>query len=357
MGERACGGRDSGRLSVGTLVALVVLVAAVAGALVFASKYGLLDRFTDDPSADPGATSGVPNADDRPEWLVGSPYELPPLLASVDEREPQSRLMVGWIWEFVDANWDLVVARAGEGDGITYLNDLQTLFLQSPEGDLFRLYEMRRDYNIDVVHWDPALRVAWLVRTGRPGLAPVVEFGLDTGETTEAWQDNAVSIANSVDRGVGNVTYLGKQADERELWVSYDGSGFTTGVFWRATTGTFLSSVISGEIRRLQLLGFSADRGVDAWIDVASMTAVYRATFRIDGRVTDERWIVHDLATDDYTETSPRVPSGADCVPAFNVTSPLQFEGERIVADCRSGGSTTRVLIDPSGEDAPQEQS
>lgn len=344
---------DTGRVAISTLVTLLVLGVAIAGAAWFLSQYGLLGG-ADNPSDNPVVQPGDSDADDRPEWLVGSAFDLPPLLGATDEREPQSRLMAGWIWEYVDADWGLVIARAGEGDGITYLNDLQTIFLESPEGELFRLYDLRRDYNIDVVHWDPELRVAWLVRTGRPGLAPVVEFALDTGVNSDSWHDNAVNVSNNVAGGVGNVTYLGLQEDGRELWASYDESGFTTGLLWRTESGTFQSSVITGEIRRLHLQGFSEDRGIDAWISVESMTAVYRATFRVDGRVERERWIVHNLATDDFVDTVPQVPSGADCVPAFNITSPDQFDGDRIVADCLAGGGTTRALLDPSGAAAPQ---
>ncbi|PKQ27170.1 MAG: hypothetical protein CVT64_01630 [Actinobacteria bacterium HGW-Actinobacteria-4] len=343
---------DAGRVPLGTIITLLILVAAAGGAFWLASQYGFLSDSEgqgSDPTTEPGTTA----SDARPEWLVGSALDLPPLLAVTDEREPQARLMVGWIWEFVDADWGVVIARAGDGDGITYLNDLQVIYLESPEGELFRLYDLRRDYNIDLVHWDPDERVAWLVRTGRPGLAQVVEFGLDTGVNTEAWHDNSVSVANNVAGGVGNVTYLGLQEDGRELWASYDASGFTTGLLWRTASGTFQGSVITGEIRRLHLQGFSEDRGIDAWISVDSMTAVYRATFRVDGRVERDRWIVHNLATDDYADASPQVPSRADCVPAFNITSPDQFDGARIVADCRAGGTTSRVLIDPSGAAAP----
>lgn len=354
MGNLVKATTDAGRIALGTILTLLVLAVAIAGALWFASQYGLLDGSADDPSGDPSTQTGSSGSDGRPAWLEGSAYDLPPLLTTADEREPQSRLMVGWIWEYVDGDWNLVVARAGEGDGITYLNDLQTLFLEGPEGELFRLFDLRRDYNIDVVHWDPDQRVAWLVRTGRPGLAPVVEFNLDTGENTSAWHDNSVSIANAVEGGVGNVTYLGTQPDDRELWVSYDAAGDATGLLWRVPSGAFQGSVISGEIRRLDLQGFTEDSGVSAWIDVEAMTAVYRATFRVDGRVERERWIIHDLATDTFADTAPQVPSGADCRPAFNITSPEQFDGDRIVADCVAGGATTRVLIDPSGASAPQ---
>jgi hypothetical protein len=249
----------------------------------------------------------------------------------------------------VDDEWGLRIVTEGDGGDGNNINDLQVMYLEAPEGELFRLYELRRDYTLQMVHWDPALGLAWLRHAAREVLAPVVQYDLRTEEAIGNWSGGAVSTSNTVAGGIVNVAYVGDQPDGRELWASYDPSGFTTGVFWREGA-QFESGVMTSELRRLQLQGFSEDQGVDAWVDPESMTAVYRATFRIDGRVDDERWILHDLSDDRFRDVNPRVPSGADCVPALDIDDPGQFNGDRIVADC--DGET--VLIDPTGDGAPQ---
>jgi hypothetical protein len=337
------------------MITLGLLLAAGLGAYVFATQYGF--RAPDDEvSASPTvpADAGEAVGDDRPEWLADSNRDLPPTLAGQDEREPQAHLMVDWVWDFVDDDWDLLLVREGDGDGITYLNDLQALFLVSPDGEHFRLFSnLRQDFNIAVLHWDPKLALAWLVRGGRPGVDQVVQFDLRTGESDESWYGNAVASVNAVPGGVGRVAFLGDQPDGRELWGSYDSDGAATGLFWRSPANVFEGSIMNNEIRRLRQQGFSDNRGVDAWVSADSMTAVYRATFRIDGKVEEERWILHNLVNDDFRTVKPKVPSGADCRAPGDLLSTGQFDGDRIVARCTSGNSSETVLIDPTGESGP----
>jgi len=282
-------------------------------------------------------------------WLDGVGLALPPYVTGADEREPRSREMAPWIWEYVDDQWDLRIVTEGEGGPNNTISDVQVMYLEAPDGELFRLDDLRRDYALQVVQWDPELGLAWLRYAEREILAPVVQHDLRTGDVDRTWSAGAVSSANAVAGGIANVTYVGDQPDGTELWVSYDTNGAATGVFWRGGAD-FERSVMSSEIARLDLRGFTEEEGVDAWLDPESMTAVYRATYRIDGRVDEERWILHDLSDDRYQEIDPQVPSGADCRPARELDEAGQFEGERIVATC--DGDT--VLIDPTGDSAPQ---
>lgn len=344
--------RDSGRVAFGTILTAVLLLAVAAGAVAFLVSIGVLSLPGSEqpgdasPSAD---VSAAPSASAGPQWLEGAGLDLPPYLNVEDEREPRARFMQPWLWDYVDEQWALRVDAFGDGDGGTFLHDLQVMYLQAPDGELFRLWELRADYTISVVHWDSELEVAWLMRNGREQPAPVVEFDLRTAENTDNWAGGAVSAANAVAGGVGNVTYVGDQPDGLELWASYDTSGLTTGVFWR-DGDRFLGSVMNAELRRLRLQGFSEDEGAHAWVDPETMTAVYRAVDRNDGRVRDERWLLHDLSDDGFREVDPQVPGGADCVTPFDIDEPGQFEGDRIVARCN--GDT--VLIDPTGESGPQ---
>lgn len=344
---------ERGRVETGTLVMLAVVLVAAAGAVLFLIQLGVLGS-SEQPVAVPPAPVATPSETfDGPAWLAEADRELPPAAIAADEREPASLMMQNWVWEFVDDDWAVTVHRAGDGDGITYLTDFQVLFLESPEGELFRLWDLRTDYVIDVVHWDPADALTWLIREGRPGIAQVVQLDLVSGETLDTWAGSAVGSANNVPGGVGNVLYVGRQPDGRELWGAYDESGLTTGVFWRNDDGTFSPSLITPEIRRLRLQGYSDDHGVDAWVDVEAMTAVYRGTFRSGGTIDRQVWLAHDLATDQFRETSPQLPSGADCRAPGGLDHEPLFDGDLIIADCGNAGM---YAIDPSGDQGPEQR-
>ena len=153
---------------------------------------------------------------------------------------------------------------------------------------------------------------------------------------------------------MGHVAFVGEQPDGKELWTSFDESGGTTGMFWRLPNGDFTGSVMNDEIRRLQLQGFSDDQGIDAWVDLESMTAVYRAAFRVDGEVREDRWILHSLDNDDFELTLPQVPDGADCRPPGDLFTPGQFDGDRILAQCRAGNNSVGTYLDPTGDNPPE---
>lgn len=346
---------EQGRVAVSTVVTLVLLVGAAVAAVMGLHALGLLPTGDQAPSASPtlrdSDPTSAPTASGEAGWRDGVGLALPPYVTDVDGREPQSREMATWIWEYVDDQWDLLIVSEGDGDvnADNTINDVQVMYLEAPDGELFRLNELRRDYTLEVVQWDPELALAWLRYADREVLAPVVQHDLRAGEVNRSWSGGAVSSTNAVAGGIANVAYVGDQPDGRELWVSYDLSGLATGIFWREAED-FAGSVMNSELNRLRLQGFTDDQGVDAWLDPESMTAVYRATYRIDGRVDEERWILHDLSDDRFQDVNPQVPGSSDCRPARDITDAGQFQGERIVATC--DGDT--VLIDPTGDSAPQ---
>lgn len=337
--------RDTGAGAGGYLAVLGSLLVVGLVAWWGLSSGGFLG--TDQP--EPGATPATPTAgpvvgDDQPPWLAGTSHTLPPALDL--DGEVASHIMAPWVWDLVDQDWDVVVHPGVDGDGNPSLAAGQVLYLSAPDGILFRLWPLRNDRVIEVVAWDPELAVAWLARTGGTGIVPMVEFDLRTGSQDESWGDNAVPAANSVGTGVGNLAPVGVTGSGSELWVAYDESDLITGVLWREGT-TFRRSVITDEIRRLRLQGYSVDAGIDAWIDLSRDLAFYRAPFKIDGRLDKEIWIRHDLTTDDYTTITPQVPAGADCEPIDDVFSEAQFDGNLLVALCRTGGSASTTFIAP----------
>lgn len=344
---------ERGGAATGYMVAFGALIAVGLVALWLLSAGGFLSK---DDAGDPSLTEGTSGDDeeDLPAWLAGTGHQLTPRV-NLDEREPESHLMAPWVWELIDQDWGLVVVQIGSGDGSQTLNEKQVMFLVAPDGIHFRLYsEFRNDYNLEVLTWDPDSLQAWIVRAGRPGVQPVVQFDVRENRNVPDWSGTAVPGTNSTSDGVGDVYPLGVHDDGRELWIAEDQSGLVTGVFWRIDGHTFRSSLISDEIRRQRVQGFSDSGGLDGWIDVESATAVYRGVFRVDGRIRDEVWILHDLATDDYRRVSPRLPSGADCSPYTTPRAGGQFEDGRILALCRQSGGATSVWIDPTGAEPPQ---
>jgi hypothetical protein len=333
---------DLGRVPVGALIAVTVLVAAGIAAYVFLKDFGALPTPTVTVTPSPTPSVVTPSDD---SWLDQAGQELLPPV-SFDEREPPSNTMQDWVWDYVDDTWQLEVFSVGEGDGGAYLADLQTIFLVSPDDERFRLWELRVDYVISLVHWDAEQQTAWLRRGGRPGMEPVIQMDIRSGEVEELWGDSTVASSNTPNGGVANVDYLGTLPNGDELWSSFTDSYGATGLFFRTSDGSFDFSLVTDEIRRLKLQGF-ADDGVQAWVDVAGARVLFHGNY-LDlqsGAVLDQKWFLYDAQANNYTYVTPDVPITADCRPASDRPDQGRWEGDAVVAVC-DGQS---VLIDPLG--------
>lgn len=339
---------DEGRFPIGAIFTLAALGAAGYGAYWALGEFGFLGETSAQASPSPTESVTVV-ADDRPQWLQDTEYDLPPVVATDDEREPESYRLEPWVWDLVDDSWDLWVLREGEGDNYTWLSDLQILYLVGPEEELFEISPLRTDFDMDVVHWDPELEVAWLKRGGKSSMEQVIEYDLRTLESETAFAGGAVASANVVEGGVANLAYVGDQSDGSELWITYDFTGATTGVLWREGD-QWQESLIQDQIRRMVLQGFSRELGVDAWLDPATGRGVYHGVY-IDPdtrTVADEQWVVHDLLTDAFDDDIVVATPSDDCVPVGERHAGV-FDGDRIVATC--GG--TEWLLDPYGLSEP----
>ncbi|MFW2512727.1 hypothetical protein ACNI3K_03010 [Demequina sp. SO4-13] len=346
------GGKGSkGRhFPVGVLIAVLLVGLAAYGAYWLLGEYGYIGDQSPEATASPQV--GAVAADGRPEWLQGTAYELPPMTSPENEQEPPARILEGWVWELADDDWSLNVVREGEGDNYTWLSDFQALYLVSPTDDLFKISDLRTDFDMDLVHWDPERRVAWIRRAGKSDLEQVIEYDLLSLDSTEDFAGSVVSSANVVEGGLANIEYRADQPDQRELWVTYDPAGYATGVLWREGT-EWEPSLVSDQIRRMAQQGLTRERGVDAWFDPGTQRAVYHGVF-IDPdteTLADEMWVVHDLATDAVDDMAVVSAPRDDCRPVDGPRSGT-FEGDRIVADC--GGA--EYLLDPYGNEAPVER-
>lgn len=334
---------DDGKFAVGWLIALVILAGAAYGAYWFLGEYGFIDRGDSTPGVTSSAEAAAAEDEDgRPVWLHGTDYELP-VLIEASETRPAMYELPEWIWELDDSSWDLTVVREGDGDGQEALAERQSLVLVSPTGELFLVTdELRNDYRLSVVHWDPESNVAWMRRGGRPTAALVTELDLLTGEAERNWDGGAVATANHSEEGISNVEYLATQPDGLELWESYDAGGYSTGVFWRDGED-FVSSLASSRITRMVRQGFSEGEGVQAWFDVEGMRAVYHGVYEDagSGKPQEEQWLIHDLSNDSFEVAEVATPN-LECSPADAVRRGT-FDGDLIVARC--GGEN--YLLDP----------
>lgn len=349
---------DEGRFPVGALITIAVVAAAGFGAYWLLGEMGFLGATQAQvtTSASPGAHED--DDDPRPEWLQDTEYALPAAVEPEDERMPVARTLEPWVWDQVDEDWDLSVIRVGEGDQYTWFSDVQELYLISPTEDYFKVSEFDTTVNRDVVHWDPELTVAWIRRADGSQWEQVIEFDLRTQENTYDFAGTALSTANRVDRGIANLNYLGVQPDGQETWVTYDGTGATTGVAWRDGT-QWRASLVRDDIRKAVLQAYSQDRGLPAWFDVDTGRAVYHGVYTaaaggVDGSTesatptADHLWLVHDMVADTVTKATVAVPSD-DCGPLGGGHAGL-FDGDRIVAMCDG----EEWLLDPYAGGEPQ---
>ncbi|WP_144268085.1 hypothetical protein [Demequina sp. NBRC 110055] len=333
---------DAGRVPVGAIITVLILAGAGYGAYWALSEFGFLPSALDGADAVATQEAAGPATSGKPAWLEAAGEDMPPLVEPASEESPPMHEMADWVWDVNDDSWNVTVIREGEGDGDASLSDRQSLVLVSPSSDLFLVTdELRNDYRMSVVDWDPVTDVAWMRRGGRPGLAQVTALSMPTGEADAAWAGGVVPDANEVDGGVGNVEVIGTQPDGLDLWGAYDEGGYSTGVFWRDGE-EFVDSLVDERIATAVGQGFSPGQGLEAWIDPEGMRAVYHGVYRDPStdRIEDEIWIVHNLESD-ANDDVPFDPPSPGCKP---VEGPRKgtFEADRIVADC--GG--TEYLLD-----------
>ncbi|WP_152649966.1 hypothetical protein [Demequina globuliformis] len=339
---------DAGRVPIGAILTVLILAGAGFGAYWFLGEYGFIDDGSGGADEAAGEAPGIVADGEEPEWLAGTGHDLPDVIDASGER-PAMYELPDWIWEVNDQSWDLTVVREGEGDGQEALAERQNLVLVSPTDELFLVTdELRNDYLMSVVHWDAEQDVTWLRRGGRPGPTVVTELSLVTGEADTQWDNGAVAPVNNVDGDIVDVGYIGIQPDGLELWESASSGKYLTGVLWR-DGDDFVRSLISARIERMAAQGFGDGAGVEAWIDVNGMRAVYHGTYDGDGE-PEEQWLVHNLSDDSFAEASVDVPS-VGCTPVDAVRRGA-FDGDLIEAKC--DGVT--YLLDPYESGAPQAQ-
>ncbi len=331
---------------IGVLLTFAVLGTALYVAWRFLDDFGILDAQT---VGEPTVDESEQAVEDIPAWAADAGQDLPPALSKQDDREPDLLLLEPWVWDVLDDSWNLEVVRLGEGDGSETLVDEQLLVLTSPTGEqLLVTRNMRTDYLLEIVHWSPEDSLAWIRRAGRSSYAPVIEYAMREGDTFEGWGDGTVPLDNIRAGIIVGVDFAGTLPDGEDVWEALTEAGTVRAVFvrdgdrWRDTLATV---EISAQIRE----GFHDSFGVYAWFDIDSGTAVYRAPYLAseDDSVLEERWLLHNLETDDIRDIAPQVPA-LNCVPVEQEAQDAAADGT-IVAHCGSN----RYVITLSGDAGP----
>jgi hypothetical protein len=95
-------------------------------------------------------------------YSLASDASLPPFVAGQSQGEPPAHEMAPWIWQYGGSGWTLEVftPRTPGTDELT----TQALFLEAPDGDLFRLHTLRTDFELQIEQWSATPAVAWITR-------------------------------------------------------------------------------------------------------------------------------------------------------------------------------------------------
>lgn len=337
MAGESFGGRGQGglpaepepprrRLSALAVTAIVaVAVGAVAVPVVLAVKGG--DEPGPGPSASasgsPGptpSTSIEPSLSPGDRWAALSEDDRPPYVTGQDLREPQARDMAEWVWDYVDDTWSLEVFREINNEfdmpDPPVENPIQTLFLVAPDGDRFRLFDLRTDIPIVVEHFSPSDHLAFLLR-GFYEDSQTVQLDLVSGTVSETWAADGFPADDTSHRAGWFVFYEGTLGDGREVWTGQGYAIPTEGVFFRTPFGGVTPSAISPVLSGLGEDGYGCI-GIDADDEVAIYTANHYAW---ETDTWTASWIVHDLAADTWTQGARAGFIPESCHPGFDVTT------------------------------------
>ncbi len=330
--RRYRGSRDRGFTSVqiALMVAGALLVLLAAYAIILA-----VGGSGSDPEASPTATGTVsasPTSGPTPSetgtpaaaWADVPAADRPPVIANPRPGEPAAREWAPWVWDYVGTDWGVGIwGEPGPGynsddpDAAQYL--YQALYLVAPDGDWFRLYQLRTDVGLGVEATALDEHIVWITRYFYEA-DQTVQFDLDTGTASETWADAGFANAPPARNADGwFVNYVATLADGRMMW---EGSGFgapLNGVFFRSPGGAITPSTINPT-----LAGSGEDAPVCVGVDTAASVAIYEGYSYVEGQPVANwpaRLLVQNLANDTWTVQTRLGPYGTPCQDDFAVTA------------------------------------
>jgi hypothetical protein len=227
--------------------------------------------------------------------------------------------MQDWVWDYVDDSWSLEIVREIDNqydpEPVPVVDPFQTLFLVSPDGDYLRLFELRIDIYVGVMHFSPSERLAFLIRYFYED-SQVVQFDLVSGVVNETWAASGFPTEDTSHAAGWFVQYEATLPDGREVW---DGFGYGTpieGVIFRTPGGGVVPSAIGPTLRTADGDGFFC-----MGIDVEDATAVYSAqNYAWETETWTASFIVHDLVADTWTQVDRDGFMPTSCHEGFDVT-------------------------------------
>ncbi|WNM24637.1 hypothetical protein [Demequina capsici] len=317
---------------IGTVAAVAVPIAAIGA-------FALLrpDGAGHDPAATPSpSASSSPTASSSPAptavatgWDGVPESERPPVL---DQAQPGQvdpvRAMEGWVWDYVDDSWSLTVGRdSTDASAPPYAE--QVLYLDAPDGDVFRLASLGTDRYVDFVATDLGARLAWLSWADAGDAVQVVQYDLVTGDTVEDWGGDAIPAGHvNGDGSVWSVYPTGSTTPLGEIWAGRTYLGEYDSLFVRTGGATFQQLAAQSELNGLVAAGArngSGDPGVTAWHAPDWSYAVFLAQERDPGATPEDwtaatgagEWLVVDLTTGESRRLGATLPS-TFCAPVLN---------------------------------------
>ncbi|WP_062389104.1 hypothetical protein [Demequina iriomotensis] len=310
------------------------------------------------PSAAPSPAPTAITADcvweDLPEDL------RPPVLVDEPEGLPEARAMTAAVWSCVGEGWDVAVHSA-DGDTWRLGGTAQALYLEAPDGDLLKLFDLRTDVEVVVLEADLDARVAWTARLGGGDGYQVVEVELESGLVVDDWGGDAIPSLqrDEESRMVYSVAPRASFGGEGTLWAGYTYTGAVQSLFVREAGSVFRALGAQKALDSLLAQGSvngHGEGGDEVWLDESGTVAMFLAQspVEIDPALSGKKarkaaqdslwrsdggtWVVVDLVTDQWRLVDAGLPEGL-CRPAPDTYIPGTAEAPgELQALCLNGG-------------------
>jgi len=309
-------------------------LASIVGALVLLSLAGCGGAGPEPSGTNQGdAASPPPSASPSPSPSSIDPYsqldegDLPPMIVGQDPTEPPAHEMAPWVWDYVGSGWTLAIFQTWVPETDTI--ESQVLFLEAPDGALFRLFDVPTDYDLSIVGWDASPPVAWMGRwTGES----VWDIELDL-VTETVNEDPFAALGSSVPGGVTGIgrdnSDVGLLPSGRELWFHYDYWSYEVlGMFWRNADGTFEGSRVNEALA--PLIDYS-EGGATFTLNPDRTSAVYLVPPEHGSpSSTAATWIIHNLVNDTWETVNPGpIPQSLEWCRSLG-----HYDGTSVIVKC-----------------------
>ena len=270
---------------------------------------------------------------------------LPPLRGAQYPGEPTSYVMEDRIWDYVGPGWGLEIFGYNLQGVARDPNAFQGIYLISPEGYPFFLHKLRTDFSLEVVHWDPTERKAWINRCSGDGPGcQTVEFDMVPGDAIEAWVVDGGTAVTADD-----VIYRATLPGGTIVWEDL-GNDYTDAIMTRVPGGPTVVVSALGPATGDSYGGLAGQ----FWLDMERGIAYLRTDTEVtegDSYHFDSAWSTVDLSTGAVT---PLATVAEEAVGLHRLPSGVRHQSrdarrEMPLRQCSDRRLATRELLSNSG--------